>query len=411
MKLPENITKRQALVWASVLAAVLVVAGLSAIFWPFKAKISSAISTYSQVSENVAIVPQDRLVAVMIPEQTTFSKLMEEQGVGASVGQAIYTASKKVYDLAKIRAGWTLELLYAPDETLKELTYNINYEEELHVRFALDGWKATLEKIQYDIQLKTVQGTVDSSLYEAGLAQGVDERAIIAMADVFDWTIDFAQDVRAGDTFSFVYEELWRDGRYIMPGSVIAVRYTNAGHEFSGYRFEDSKGKVSYFDEEGKSLRRLFLKAPVAFKFISSGYTTGLRYVSAFNVSTGHRAVDYAAKSGTPIRATADGVVIYAGWNGPYGNFVSIRHNATYTTNYGHQSKIAVKKGQRVVQGQVIGYVGSTGFSTGPHLHYEMVKNGVKINPLKETFASTEPVPKSEKEAFDLVVALWQDKF
>ena len=126
------------------------------------------------------------------------------------------------------------------------------------------------------------------------------------------------------------------------------------------------------------------MKAPVEFKYISSGFTTGRRYVEAFNVSTGHRAIDYAATAGTPIRSVGDGTVSFSGWNGAYGNMVKVHHNGTYSTNYGHMSKIAVRNGTKVKQGDIIGYVGSTGFSTGPHLHYEMVKNGVKINPLNE---------------------------
>ena len=196
-----------------------------------------------------------------------------------------------------------------------------------------------------------------------------------------------------------------------MPGHVLAAEYVNDGTVFRGFRFIDSKGEEGYYDEKGMSLRKMFLKAPVAFKYITSGFTTGLRYVSAFNTSTGHRAIDYAAKAGTPIRATADGTVVMAGWDGPYGNKVSIRHNATYTTNYAHQSRMAVKRGQKVEQGQVIGYVGSTGFSTGPHLHYEMVKNGTKINPMRETFPGTDPVSEDEKAAFEEVVKVWRDKF
>ena len=128
----------------------------------------------------------------------------------------------------------------------------------------------------------------------------------------------------------------------------------------------------------------MFLKAPVEFRYISSGFTTGRRYVEAFNVSTGHRAIDYAASSGTPIRSVGDGTISFAAWNGAYGNMVKVRHNGTYSTNYGHMSKIAVSTGTKVKQGDIIGYVGSTGFSTGPHLHYEMVKNGAKVNPLAE---------------------------
>ncbi|MCF7795148.1 M23 family metallopeptidase [Patescibacteria group bacterium] len=153
----------------------------------------------------------------------------------------------------------------------------------------------------------------------------------------------------------------------------------------------------------------MFLKAPVAFKYISSGFTTGLRYVEAFNVSTGHRAIDYAATTGTPIRAVGDGTVVLSRYNGGYGNMISIRHNGTYTTNYAHLSKYAVSYGNRVKQGQVIGYVGSTGFSTGPHLHYEMVKNGVKINPLREVLPPGEPIKEENRDRFYSEISKWQE--
>jgi murein DD-endopeptidase MepM/ murein hydrolase activator NlpD len=358
--------------------------------------------------------PQKSVIRVEITPQATFSVLMEDAGVSAADTSAIYAASKDIYDLAAIRSGKTLDLYYDPTAsgtgTFSELVYALNDEEELHARKDGETWTAAKETIAYELKIKTVEGTVESSLYAAALGQGIDERAIIAMADVFQWTIDFAQDVRVGDTFKFIYEERYRGGAYVMPGHVLAAEYVNDGTAYRGYRFIDAAGDEGYYDEKGTSLRKMFLKAPVAFKYITSGFTTGMRYVSAFNTSTGHRAIDYAAKAGTPIRATADGVVAFAGWDGPYGNKVSIRHNGTYTTNYCHQSKMIVKRGQKVEQGQIIGYVGSTGFSTGPHLHYEMVKNGTKINPMNETFPGTDPVKPEEMPALQAVVAEWQDK-
>ncbi len=375
-----------------------------------KAK-GSPVQTLAEEPPPVPNVPEDRIETVEIPPKATFSLLMENQSVGGEDAAAIYAAAKDVYDLASIRAGKRIELAYDPQtDALKSLMYPISGDEELRVRKGTEGWKAEIASIVYDVKTKSVKGTVDSSLYAAALAQGMDERAVIELGDVFQWTIDFAQDVRVGDTFSVVYEERYRDGVYVMPGAVLVAEYVNDGVARRAYLFENAAGEEGYYDEKGTALRKMFLKAPVAFKYITSGFTTGLRYVSAFNTSTGHRAIDYAAAKGTPIRATADGVVAFAGWEGPYGNKVSIRHNATYTTNYAHQSKIAVKRGQRVTQGQVIGYVGSTGFSTGPHLHYELVKNGTKINPMKETFPGTDPIKPEEFAAFESVVESWKNK-
>lgn len=340
----------------------------------------------------------------VVPE-STYSILMEEAGVPASVFMAIYGAAEDVYDLANVRVGRTLDLIYdrATDE-MQELVYKIDSEEELHVRREGEEWVAERVEIAYEINSRVVEGTITTSLYESALAQGLDERAIIALADVFQWTIDFAMDVRVGDTYKFVFEERFRDGEYVMPGRVLAARYVNAGTEFRAFHFEEGETR-GYFDENADSVQKIFLKAPVAFKYISSGFTTGRRYVSAFNVSTGHRAIDYAAAYGTPIRAVGDGVVSFSGWSSVgYGNLVSIRHNGTYSTNYAHMSRRAVSRGQRVSQGQTIGYVGSTGFSTGPHLHYEMVKYGTKINPLREEFPSDAALPEEHKEAFTKIV-------
>lgn len=395
-----------------VVGFILLAAG-TAVLWPSSHTAEGQEGAVERGTEaqQPAEPPRDRVQGIEIHPQATFSVLMEDAGVSGSDVAAIYTASQDVYDLATIRAGKSIDLVHdAATDALKELVYMLNDEEELHVRKEGDSWAAAKETIAYEIRMKTVEGTVESSLYAAALAQGIDERAVIAMAGVFEWTIDFAQDVRVGDAFKFIYEERWRDGAYAMPGHVIAAEYVNDGTTHRGFRFVDSRGTEGWYDENGVSLKKMFLKAPLAFKYITSGFTTGKRYVAAFNTSTGHRAIDYAAKSGTPIRATADGVVASAGWSGPYGNMVSIRHNATYTTNYAHQSRLAVKRGQKVEQGQVIGYVGSTGFSTGPHLHYEMVKNGTKINPMRETFPGTDPVPEGEKAAFDLVVQEWQEK-
>jgi len=215
-------------------------------------------------------------------------------------------------------------------------------------------------------------------------------------------------DPRVGDTFHFIYEERFLDNEYVRPGQVLAGKYVNDGKPFYLYYFDDGAEQKGYYDENGNSVQKMFLKAPVAFKYISSGFTTGLRYVEAFNVSTGHRAIDYAAPSGTPIRSVGDGTVTFAGWNGSYGYMVSVRHNGTYSTNYAHMSRMAVKKGAKVKQGDVIGYVGSTGFSTGPHLHYEMVKNGVKINPLAEVLPPGKSLDANSKPVFLEQIKAWQ---
>src|SRR5688572_29012903 len=244
-----------------VLGVILFAAGI-AVLWP-----SSHSAEGQQAEETgdsgtpVAAEPKKSVVRVDIPPQGTFGVLMEDAGVSGTDTTAIYAASKDVYDLATIRAGKAIDLVYDPTSfgsgTLRELVYALKDEEELHVRKEGDAWTAVKETIAYELKIKTVEGTVESSLYAAALGQGIDERAVIAMADVFQWTIDFAQDVRVGDTFKFIYEERYRDGAYVMPGHVIAAEYVNDGTVYRGFRFIDSKGEEGYYDEKGTSLRKM----------------------------------------------------------------------------------------------------------------------------------------------------------
>lgn len=355
-----------------------------------------------------------------IIEGTTFGILMERASVTPAISQAIFSAAQPVYDLTNIRLGRIIDLVYdKTTDELKQLVYPIDSEEKLYVTLQSSMvtatttelvWQAEKKLIPYEIKIKTVEGEIQTSMWESGLNQGIDERAIIAFADVFQWTVDFAWQVKAGDRYKFIFEERYLDGEYVMPGKILAGKFINEGNDLLAFYHEDSVDKIGYFDQDGNSVQKVFLKAPLAFKYISSGFTTGSRYISAFNISTGHRAIDYAAAAGTPIRSVGDGTIIFAGWDGAYGRKVSVRHNSTYTTNYAHMSKIAVQVGQKVSQGQTIGYVGSTGLSTGPHLHYEMVKNGVKINPLLEEFPSAEGIGEENKAAYLAAVKEWQEQ-
>lgn len=356
-------------------------------------------------------IPETRKEAVAIGAGDTYGVVMARAGVDSETAAKIYAAAKDHYDLAQIRAGYALEFVYGyTDGAFRELIYKIDTEEQLSV-ISRDGtYEAQVIPIPYETKIVTKEGRVESSLYEAALAQSIDERAIIALADSFQWTIDFALDPRAGDTFRSIYEERYLDGKYSRPGKILAGKYVNDGKSYYVFYFDGEPDNAGYFDEAGNSVQKLFLKAPVAFKYISSSFTTGRRYIEAFNVSTGHRAVDYAAALGTPIRSVGDGTVTLAGWNGSYGNMVSVRHNGTYSTNYGHMSRIAVKRGASVKQGDVIGYVGSTGFSTGPHLHYEMVKNGVKVNPLAEVLPPGKALGDEAKVVFAQSIKSWQEE-
>ncbi|MFW0862261.1 MAG: peptidoglycan DD-metalloendopeptidase family protein [Candidatus Komeilibacteria bacterium] len=392
------------------IGSVVVVFLLAVIFIPKLFKSSS------DVVEQVEARVVDKKVEVEINTGDTYGIIMENNSVPASIATEIYNKSLEYYDLATIRAGKKLDFYYdgKTDEFIR-LEYKLDSEEELIVAKNLSTtgegeWMVTRQLIPYDVKEKAVAGEVKSSMYQAALDNDIDERAIIELANAFQWSIDFAMDPRVGDTFKFVFEERYLDGEYIMPGKVLAGQYINAGTKYELFYFEESEDNKGYFDTDGNSVQKMFLKAPVEFRYISSGFTTGSRYVAAFNVSTGHRAIDYATPYGTPIRSVGDGTVVFAGWSSVgYGNLVSIRHNSTYSTNYAHQSRIIVRYGQKVKQGEVIGYVGSTGFSTGPHLHYEMVKNGVKINPMYEVLPPGKPILDENRDRFEEVINKYRE--
>jgi len=400
----------------SKLNVVLLITGGALIFFIWQSNASVVDSNIKdQESE-----PEPELTytkQIEITDGSTYGILMQAAAVPTSTRQLIFLAAEDVYDLSKVRLGRTIDLVYDKQtDQLQQLVYQIDSEEKLYVSQAAQAasttattseplWQAARIAIPYEIKIATAEGVIDSSMYQAALANGIDERAIIAFAEAFQWTVDFVWQVRQGDTFKFIYEQRYLDGEYVMPGQVLAGKFVNDGDELYAFYYQETDDNLGFFDQNGDSAQKIFLKVPVAFKYITSGFTTGSRYIAAFNISTGHRAIDYAAAYGTPVRSVGDGTVSFAGWDGSYGNKIIVHHNGTYSTNYAHLSRIAVSYGQKVSQGQTIGYVGSSGLSTGPHLHYEMVKYGIKINPLTEIFPPSKGIAEENQEVYFRAIA------
>ncbi len=370
------------------------------------------------VSTSTAKTPQDIKVKIPIECGDSYTSLMQKAGISRSQAINILNSLKPVYDLSRIRSGREIKLSFTPKEELKKIKYNINNQEELMATTSdpqdLTGqeWQALIKEIPYETKIVTSQGRVKSSMYKAAQKENIDIRTIVELAEVLQWTIDFAMQTREGDTFKIVYEKKYLEGEYIRPGRILAAQYINNGEKYEVFHYEGSEDDEGYYTSEGESAQKMFLRAPVAYKYISSGYTEDPRYLAKFQTFTSsHRAIDYAANTGTPIRAVGDGVVTSAGWNSSgYGYLTAIRHNSTYTTRYAHQSEILVSPGQRVSQGDVIGRVGSTGFSTGPHLHYEMIENGIKINPLNLELPPAESIAKKDLDDFKEAIQPYKEK-
>ena len=271
---------------------------------------------------------------------------------------------------------------------------------------AVERAGATFIVTQQPVQLETrtlmKSGEIKSSLFAATDAANLSDAVAIQIADVFSTDIDFHRDLRRGDRFTVVYEALYHQGGMVKTGRVLAAEFMNQGKVYQAVYFQNSAGEGGYYTPEGKNIRKAFLRSPLEFSRISSGFTHA-RFHPVLQQWRAHKGIDYAAPTGTRVKATADGVVEFAGRQGGYGNVVVLRHQSKYTTWYGHQSGFAkgMRKGSRVPQGAVIGFVGATGLATGPHLHYEFRISDVHQNPLRVVMPSAPPITPELKAAFE----------
>ena len=339
-----------------------------------------------------------------IKSQDSFYNLMASLQVPPKDILAISKKSKKIFDLRRLRAGDKMKVALSDDGTVDKLEYRYKDLESLLVErdeSERGGFKVSKHDVDFTVRTKNVRGTIDTSLFEAGLKAGANPRALMDLTDIFAWDIDFATDLRKGDTFKLLYETIEVDGLAIKTGKVLGAEMVNKGRKFTAVYYIDGEQMGDYYDLDGKSLSRTLLRSPLRYRRISSHYNKNRRHPITKRY-TPHHGIDYAAPKGTPVESSGSGKVVFAGWKGGYGNFIVIRHNSKYTTAYGHLSKIAkgIKKGVKVAQGQVIGKVGSTGLSTGPHLHYEVRVHGEHVNPLKIKSTSRKYVAKVEREAF-----------
>lgn len=349
----------------------------------------------------VEVIPQGPVITEQtytISDGDTFTKAMEQLGFSYTESLQIVEASKDIFDFTKIKLGKSFSVI-SEDGIRKRIEYEPNSDEVIKVDLE-NGFLTTKELIAYDIQTATANVTISDSMYLSGINAGLPETLILKIADVFAWEIDFATQVQNGDSFRVLYEKRSRNGVEHGVRDVLAVEFINNGNSTKAIHYTDPIGKKSYFNENGESLVRPFLKSPLSFSRITSGYTNS-RFHPTLQRNMPHLAIDYGAPTGTPIMAVGDGTIVFAGWKGGFGNYIDIRHNGTFKTQYAHLSKFAVKNGQSVKQGDIIGYVGSTGFSTGPHLHYQVEVNGQLVNPLEVKFPSGDALNEEYREDFE----------
>jgi murein DD-endopeptidase MepM/ murein hydrolase activator NlpD len=287
------------------------------------------------------------------------------------------------------------------DEQLHSIRYNLSPEKSYYIRQASDGFISQLKEAPLDVRVTHANGVIESSLYQGGIDAGISNNIIMELASIFGWDIDFALDIRKGDHFSLIYEQQYLDGEKLRDGRILAAEFTNQDKTYQAVLFTDPKGRDHYYAPDGTSMRKAFLRSPVDFRRISSKFQRQ-RWHPVLGKKRPHRGVDYAAKIGTPIKAAGDGRVIFRGRKGGYGKTVVLQHGGNITTLYAHMSNFrrGVTSGSRVKQGQVIGYVGKTGITTGPHLHYEFRLNGIHRNPLTIKLPNAKPLSAKYMDVF-----------
>ncbi len=354
--------------------------------------------TKHQNQKTLAVTPGD-----------TLSGLFEKAGIPTATLQEILALGTRIRTtLTRLKNGQSFDFEFNKEGELARLRFQPDSVEAITVIRNADGQYNLLKEPNVTPKSGSVYayGVIESSLFAAARKAGISHRLAVELANIFGYDIDFALDLRKGDTFELIYEEKRIKGKRSETGKILAARFTNQGKTYTAIRHAVDNGPVRYYTASGEALRKAFIRTPVDFARISSRFSIGRRH-PILNKIRAHKGVDYAAPQGTPIKSAGDGKVVLAGRNGGYGNTVIIQHGQKYRTLYAHMRGFAkgIRNGVPVKQGQIIGYIGTTGLSTGPHLHYEFQINGQHVDPLGQKLALSDPLGSKEKKRLQATTA------
>ena len=340
--------------------------------------------------------------SVRVRRGDSLARIFRREGLNATDLHRILSLGRITRTLRRLQPGQVFRFQVDEAGRVLAMEYEINRLESLLVTRQDDGFEARAVQHTLESRLAYAAGEIHSSLFEAGKAAGLDDRLIMELVGIFGWDVDFAMDIRRGDSFSLLYEEQYLEGEKVKDGPIVAAEFTSQGRTYRAVRYTDARGRTDYYTPDGHSMRKAFLRTPVDFRRISSRF--GRRHHPVLNRMKMHKGVDYAAKRGTPIKAAGDGRIIFRGRKGGYGRVIIIQHGGRYSTLYAHMSafKKGLRVGSRVRQGQIIGFVGSSGRATGPHLHYEFRVNGVHRNPLTVKLPDAAPIRREYVQDFKL---------
>jgi murein DD-endopeptidase MepM/ murein hydrolase activator NlpD len=401
---------RRLLRQSTVLLWITIATGLSL---PACRSAAAAPEHRTPIGRDVVLTSQTVVVRSLVPPQATLDALLQGQGVAAETVAPIIGSIRTVFDPRRLRSNHPFVLERSTTGALRSFEYEIDADSLLRVESRGGdpvALAATIQPIPKTTERATIAAAIDersSSLFAAIEATGESDDLAIALAQIFAGEIDFNSDIQRNDRFVLTFDRVHRPDRPDTHGAVLAAEITNQGRVFRAVRFTPDDGKPAYYDEQGRSLRRFFLKSPLEFEpRVTSGFSMS-RMHPVLHVSRAHRGVDYGAPTGAPVIAVAPGIVVAASYDPANGRMVRIRHASGYESYYLHLSAFGkgIRAGVRVDQGQRVGFVGSSGLATGPHLHYGLTRNGTFVNPLTEhrNMPPGEPVPASAMAAFNAV--------
>jgi len=357
-----------------------------------------------------AVEPQEFWQTQTVRSGDTLSHVFKRAGLNGQDVQDVLDAKGDISAFKKIHPGQQLRFDIR-DSGLAAVEYVVSRTESLKLEKKEDGFHASVLTQELVPYTSYAEGSINSSLFVSGRKAGLSNSMTMELANIFAWDVDFALDIRNGDSFKVIYRQFYLNGEKVKEGEILAAQFTNQGKTHTAIRYETDDGSAEYYTPNGESMHKAFLRSPVDFARISSHFNLARKHPVLHTIRA-HKGTDYAASRGTPIKATGDGKVVFAGWKGGYGRVVILQHAQGIQTLYGHMNGFArnVRAGSRVNQGQVIGYVGNTGLATGPHLHYEFYVNGSVRNPVTVKLPQANPIAAAEKAEFTALAAQMQSQ-
>ena len=400
-----QVRSKKQIITTAVLALTSVIVVVLVSIYGIKTGFIHIIKPIKKVAHHLPLKPIEQFIKIenSVVRGDTIIALLTREGVARQSAFQLFSDIKTVYDLRQICAGKRYTLYFSQDKKeMERFHYQIDPARSLDVyRDAqTNSYKANIASVPYKVKVEFVEGVIDDSLFGSILAKGEKPELADMMASLYEYDIDFNRDIRKQDSYSLLVEKMYLNGNFIRYGNILTAEFTNRGKTVQVVRYTDPTGNTAFYHPDGRSVRKMFLRCPLPFMHVTSSY--GNRTHPLLGYSAKHNGVDLGAPIGTPIKSTASGVVRAMAYDGAKGKFISISHTNHYVSHYYHMSRYStsIKPGSRVEQGQVIGYVGSTGWSTGPHLHYGLQRNGLFLNPLKLESPTTDPVSPKFMENF-----------